>query len=90
MREYLGKSLNALKADKVELFYLHAPDRSTPFEVTFRAVDELHKEGKFDKVRAGTLMLWLGLTLFVSWVYQTTWRAYDLAFPVRLILGTSH
>ncbi|QRW27414.1 aldo/keto reductase family protein [Rhizoctonia solani] len=49
IREYLGKSLDALKTDSIELFYLHAPDRSTPFEVTFKAVDELHKEGKFAK-----------------------------------------
>ncbi|CAE6392477.1 unnamed protein product [Rhizoctonia solani] len=58
IREYLDKSLNALKADKVELFYLHAPDRSTPFEVTFRAVDELHKEGKFDKLGISNYMAW--------------------------------
>jgi hypothetical protein len=49
--------LAALKADKIELFYLHAPDRSTPFEVTFKAVDELHKEGKFDKVRAVVMLI---------------------------------
>jgi len=58
IREHLGKSLAALKADKVELFYLHAPDRSTPWEVTFKAVDELHKEGKFDK---------LGISNYQSW-----------------------
>jgi aflatoxin B1 aldehyde reductase len=50
IREHLEKSLTALKANKLELFYLHAPDRSTPFEVTFKAVDDLHKEGKFNKV----------------------------------------
>jgi aflatoxin B1 aldehyde reductase len=51
LRKTLQASLTALRADKVELFYLHAPDRTTPWEVTFKAVDELHKEGKFDKVR---------------------------------------
>ncbi|CAG8590919.1 13528_t:CDS:10 [Acaulospora colombiana] len=50
LRKTLQASLTALRADKVELFYLHAPDRTTPWEVTFKAVDELHKEGKFDKV----------------------------------------
>lgn len=49
LRKTLEKSLTALRTDKVELFYLHAPDRTTPWEVTFKAVDELHKEGKFDK-----------------------------------------
>jgi diketogulonate reductase-like aldo/keto reductase len=47
----LGKSLDALKTDRIELFYLHAPDRSTSFGVTFKALDDLHKEGKFAKVR---------------------------------------
>jgi len=58
IREYFAKSLEALKTDRVELFYLHAPDRSTPWEVTFQAVDELHKEGKFNK---------LGISNYQSW-----------------------
>lgn len=51
LRKTLQASLTALRTDKVEIFYLHAPDRTTPWEVTFKAVDELHKEGKFNKVR---------------------------------------
>ncbi|QRV86684.1 aldo/keto reductase family protein [Ceratobasidium sp. AG-Ba] len=58
IREHLDKSLVALKATKVELFYLHAPDRSTPFEVTFKAVDELYKEGKFDRLGISNYMAW--------------------------------
>ncbi|KAF8710540.1 Aldo kereductase, partial [Rhizoctonia solani] len=58
IREHLGKSLDALKTDSIELFYLHAPDRSTPFEVTFKAVDELHKEGKFAKLGISNYMAW--------------------------------
>ncbi|CCA69499.1 related to potassium channel beta subunit protein [Serendipita indica DSM 11827] len=50
LRKTLQASLNALRTDKIELFYLHAPDRSVPWEVTFKAVDDLYKEGKFDKV----------------------------------------
>lgn len=34
-------------ASSVEIFYLHVADRTTPFEVTFKALDELYKEGKF-------------------------------------------
>ena len=29
------------------MFYLHGPDRSTPYEVTLKAVNDLYKEGKF-------------------------------------------
>ena len=53
IREHLQKSFDALKTDKLEVFYLHAPDRGTPWEVTFKALDELHKEGKFDRVSHG-------------------------------------
>ncbi|KAL7272488.1 hypothetical protein RUND412_004697 [Rhizina undulata] len=42
------ESLEALGAEKVHIFYLHAADRSVPFEDTLRAVNELYQEGKFD------------------------------------------
>ena len=31
------------------MWYLHGLDRKTPYEDTLRAVNELHKEGKFEK-----------------------------------------
>ena len=31
------------------MWYLHGPDRTTPFEITMKAVDELYKEGKFKR-----------------------------------------
>lgn len=58
LREGLAKSLNALKAEKLELWYLHSPDRSTPWEVTFKATNDLHNEGKFDR---------LGISNYQSW-----------------------
>ena len=33
----------------LDMWYLHAPDRTTPWEVTLKAVDELYKEGKFKR-----------------------------------------
>lgn len=30
---------------KIDMWYLHAPDRSVPYEVTMKAVNELYKEG---------------------------------------------
>ncbi|KAK9326768.1 NADP-dependent oxidoreductase domain-containing protein [Lipomyces starkeyi] len=44
---YLNKSLAELKTDCVDIFYLHAPDRSVPFLETLTAIDKLYKEGKF-------------------------------------------
>jgi aflatoxin B1 aldehyde reductase len=58
LRKFLLQSLSALKTKKVDMWYLHAPDRTTPFENTLRAVDELHKEGLFDQ---------FGLSNFMSW-----------------------
>lgn len=40
-------SLRELGTDCVDIFYLHAADRSVPFAETLEAVDRLHKAGKF-------------------------------------------
>lgn len=45
--ESSNKSLSELKTDCVDIFYLHAADRSVPFEETLEAVNQLHKAGKF-------------------------------------------
>lgn len=58
VRRGLMDSLRALKTDKVDLFYLHAPDRSVPFEETLGAVNALHEEGHFNR---------FGLSNFMSW-----------------------
>ncbi|PYH99666.1 aflatoxin B1-aldehyde reductase GliO-like protein [Aspergillus ellipticus CBS 707.79] len=47
LRENLEFSLGQLGANQVDIFYLHAPDRSVPFAETLEAANELHKEGKF-------------------------------------------
>lgn len=47
LRAQLETSLRELQTDCVDIFYLHAPDRSVPFAETLEAVNELHKEGKF-------------------------------------------
>lgn len=31
----------------MDIYYLHAADRSTPFKETLKAMDDLYKEGKF-------------------------------------------
>lgn len=47
LRQNLEKSLKELQTDCVDIFYLHAADRSVPFAETLEAVNQLHKEGKF-------------------------------------------
>lgn len=47
LREVFSTSLKELDTNCVDIFYLHAADRSVPFEETLREADKLHKEGKF-------------------------------------------
>ena len=49
VRRGLIDSLEALKTEKVDMFYRHGPDRTVPFEETLRAVNELYKEGYFNR-----------------------------------------
>jgi len=58
LKATLNKSLQELGTKCVDIFYLHAPDRSVPFEDTLKACDELFKEGKF---------VTLGLSNYAAW-----------------------
>ncbi|KAI0399729.1 NADP-dependent oxidoreductase domain-containing protein [Xylaria palmicola] len=46
----LETSLAELGTDCVDIFYLHAPDRSIPFATTLEAVDRLYRAGKFKRL----------------------------------------
>lgn len=46
----LTASLAALESQSVDIFYLHTADRTTPYSETLAAVNELHKQGKFNKL----------------------------------------
>ncbi|KAK0520301.1 hypothetical protein OC835_007254 [Tilletia horrida] len=50
IHECLELSLKTLQVDSVDLYYLHAPDRQTPFEETFEALNEEYKAGKFKRL----------------------------------------
>ncbi|KAG6354404.1 hypothetical protein INS49_004421 [Diaporthe citri] len=58
LRKLLTSSLNELGSDSVDIFYLHAPDRSVPYEDTLAEVDKLYQEGKFKR---------LGLSNYAAW-----------------------
>ncbi|KAH6680202.1 NADP-dependent oxidoreductase domain-containing protein [Halenospora varia] len=51
-------SMKALKTDKIDMFYLHGPDRKTPFEDTLREVNKLHQEGRFKRFGVSNYMSW--------------------------------
>ncbi|KAF9319587.1 hypothetical protein BG003_008694 [Podila horticola] len=58
VRHSLEASLAALQTDKVQVFYLHAPDYATPIAETLAAVQELYLEGKFVE---------FGLSNYAAW-----------------------
>ena len=58
LRKNLMKSLEALKTDKVDMWYLHGPDRTTPYEVTMKAVNDLYKEGHFRRLGMSNYQAW--------------------------------
>ncbi|KAI0633852.1 Aldo/keto reductase [Trametes polyzona] len=58
LRKYLDISLKALNTDSIDMWYLHGPDRSTPYEVTLKAVNDLYKEGKFKRFGISNYMSW--------------------------------
>ncbi|RPD76839.1 Aldo/keto reductase [Lentinus tigrinus ALCF2SS1-7] len=58
LRKYLDISLKALQTDSIDMWYLHGPDRGTPYEVTLKAVNDLYKEGKFKRFGISNYMSW--------------------------------
>jgi aflatoxin B1 aldehyde reductase len=58
VRENVRRSLEALRCEGVDLWYLHGPDRTTPFEVTLRVVNELYTEGVFERFGISNYMAW--------------------------------
>jgi aflatoxin B1 aldehyde reductase len=65
LKATLNKSLSELGTESVDIFYLHAPDRSVPFEETLEACNDLFKEGKFQ---------YLGLSNYAAWEVAEIWN----------------
>ncbi|TFY50664.1 hypothetical protein EVG20_g11395 [Dentipellis fragilis] len=58
LRATLDVSLKALHPHKIRILYLHAPDRSVPYIDTVRAINEFHKEGKFEEFGLSNYPAW--------------------------------
>ncbi|KAI0334260.1 Aldo/keto reductase [Cubamyces sp. BRFM 1775] len=58
IRKFIDIQLKALNADSIDMWYLHGPDRTTPYEVTLKAVNDLYKEGKFKRFGISNYMSW--------------------------------
>ena len=58
LRKQLDKSLSSLGTDKVDIYYLHAPDAQNPIEPTLEEIQKLYLESKFKR---------FGLSNFSAW-----------------------
>jgi len=58
LRKFLDISLHALNTTQLEMWYLHAPDRTVDYAVTMKAVNDLYNEGKFKR---------FGISNYASW-----------------------
>lgn len=58
LRRSLLESLEALKTSKIDMWYLHGPDRTTPFEEAMREVNKLYQEGYFSRLGISNYMSW--------------------------------
>jgi len=60
-------SLRRLKTDWIDLYFMHAPDPSTPIEETLRALDDIVRQGK---------VRYIGCSNFAAWqVVEAAWTA---------------
>ncbi|PSK33508.1 hypothetical protein B9Z65_7395 [Elsinoe australis] len=85
VKSQLEKSLAELGTDSVSIFYLHAPDRSVPFEETLEACNELHQAGKFKQLGLSNYAAWEVAELCTiaksrGWVQPTVYQAMYNAF----------
>jgi aflatoxin B1 aldehyde reductase len=80
LKGFCNKSLSELGTDCVDIFYLHAPDRSVLFEDTLEACNELHKEGKFVELGLSNYAAWEVAEIVTTcqkngWVQPTVYQA---------------
>ncbi|KZT11370.1 Aldo/keto reductase [Laetiporus sulphureus 93-53] len=94
LRATFQTSLKQLAPFKVRVFYLHAPDRSVPFEETLREVNELYKEGLFQTFGLSNYASWevaeiVGICKAKGWVqpriYQAMYNAVTREMEAELV-----
>ncbi|KAM3155255.1 Aldo-keto reductase [Botrytis cinerea] len=94
VRRGFEASMKALNTDRVEMFYLHGPDRNTPLEDTLSEVNKLHQEGRFDRFGISNFTSWevariCGIAEKNGWVkpsvYQGLYNAFNRSVEAELI-----
>ncbi|KXS96610.1 hypothetical protein AC578_10436 [Pseudocercospora eumusae] len=80
LKKNFEKSLAELGTSHVDIFYLHAPDRSVPFEETLEACHDLHQAGKFTRLGISNYAAWevaeiCTLAKHRRWIQPTVYQA---------------
>jgi aryl-alcohol dehydrogenase-like predicted oxidoreductase len=58
VRFQIEESLRRLNTDRVDIYYLHQPDPSTPLEASLQVFDQLQREGKIRSLGASNYSAW--------------------------------
>jgi aflatoxin B1 aldehyde reductase len=77
VRRGLLDSLKALNTDKFDMWYLHAPDRTTPYEDTLREVNKLYEEGYFRRFGISNYAAW-EVAQIVEICIRNGWKRPDV------------
>jgi aryl-alcohol dehydrogenase-like predicted oxidoreductase len=64
VRRAVDASLSRLGVERVDVYYLHVPDRATPIEETLGAMAELHRAGKIAAIGVSNYAAWEILEMF--------------------------
>ncbi|KIH93735.1 aldo/keto reductase [Sporothrix brasiliensis 5110] len=73
----LRESLAALQTDKVDMWYLHSPDRSVPYEDTLREVNRLYEQGYFRRFGISNYAAW-EVAQMAETARRHGWKAIDV------------
>ncbi|KAL5390316.1 hypothetical protein DPSP01_001888 [Paraphaeosphaeria sporulosa] len=91
LRRGLEESLKALAAEKtgVDVFYLHAPDRNTPYEETLKEMNKLHEEGRFGRFGLSNYPAWevaqiSEICIRNNWVRPTVYQGVYNVFSRKI------
>lgn len=99
LRQTFETSLSELGQKSVEIFYLHAPDRSVPFEETLQEINQLYEEGKFKIFGLSNYAAWevakiAEICIARQWIrpriYQGMYNALTRALEEELVPCCRH
>ncbi|KAJ7046734.1 Aldo/keto reductase [Mycena alexandri] len=94
LRATFFASLEALNRKKVRVLYLHAPDRSVPFEETLEEMNKLYNEGLYEIFGLSNFAAWevaevVSICKAKGWVqpkiYQAMYNAITRAIEPELV-----